>query len=57
MRILANMCAQKRAPKTEEQWDAEWLEKYGPEGAALIRTTVDQTIDDYLYLKQFAMKV
>ncbi|KAJ5912407.1 hypothetical protein N7504_001290 [Penicillium tannophilum] len=49
--------AHKRAPKTEEQWDAEWLEKYGPEGAALIRTTVDQTIDDYLYLKQFAMKV
>lgn len=57
MRIWANIGAQKRAPKTEEQWDAEWLEKYGPEGAALIRTTVDQTIDDYLYLKQFAMKV
>ncbi|KAJ5764910.1 hypothetical protein N7520_004469 [Penicillium odoratum] len=49
--------AHKHAPKTEEQWDAEWLKKYGPEGAALIRTTVDQTIDDYLYLKQFAMKV
>ncbi|KAL4956812.1 hypothetical protein BDW69DRAFT_157860 [Aspergillus filifer] len=46
-----------RAPKSEEQFDAEWREKYGEEGAALIRKTVDANMADYLYLKQFAMKV
>ncbi|KAJ5704159.1 hypothetical protein N7493_011297 [Penicillium malachiteum] len=49
--------AHKHAPKTEEQWDADWVERYGPQGAALIRQTVNETMDDYLYLKQFAMKV
>ncbi|RAH63733.1 uncharacterized protein BO66DRAFT_416456 [Aspergillus aculeatinus CBS 121060] len=46
-----------RAQKTEAQFDAEWQEKYGPEGAALIRKTVDANMADYLYLKNFAMKV
>ncbi|KAL4917785.1 hypothetical protein BDW62DRAFT_210917 [Aspergillus aurantiobrunneus] len=46
-----------RAPKTEAQFDAEWQEKYGDEGAALIRKTVDANMADYLFLKQFAMKV
>ncbi|KAI9372414.1 P-loop containing nucleoside triphosphate hydrolase protein [Aspergillus egyptiacus] len=46
-----------RAPKSEAQFDAEWREKYGDEGAALIRKTVDANMADYLYLKQFAMKV
>ncbi|RDW90131.1 uncharacterized protein DSM5745_01906 [Aspergillus mulundensis] len=46
-----------RAPKSEEQFDAEWREKYGEEGAALIRKTVDANMADYLFLKQFAMKV
>ncbi|KKK26934.1 hypothetical protein P175DRAFT_0152030 [Aspergillus ochraceoroseus IBT 24754] len=46
-----------RALKTEAEFDAEWREKYGPEGAALIRKTVDANMADYLYLKQFAMKV
>ncbi|PYI23910.1 hypothetical protein BO99DRAFT_156525 [Aspergillus violaceofuscus CBS 115571] len=46
-----------RAQKTEAQFDAEWQEKYGPEGAALIRKTVDANMADYLYLKKFAMKV
>ncbi|PYH95083.1 hypothetical protein BO71DRAFT_212567 [Aspergillus ellipticus CBS 707.79] len=49
--------AHPHAPKTEEQWDAEWNNKYGPEGAALIRSTVDANMADYLYLKQFAMRV
>ncbi|KAL4934417.1 uncharacterized protein BDV17DRAFT_7000 [Aspergillus undulatus] len=49
--------AHPRAPKSEEQFDAEWREKYGEEGAALIRKTVDANMADYLYLKQFAMKV
>ncbi|KAJ5901554.1 hypothetical protein N7495_002082 [Penicillium taxi] len=47
----------KHAVKTEEQYDAEWLEKYGPKGAGLIREAVDRNMADYLYLKQFAVKV
>ncbi|KAA8651573.1 hypothetical protein EYZ11_010528 [Aspergillus tanneri] len=47
----------KRPAKTEEEFDIEWCKKYGPEGAALIRSTVDQNMADYLYMKQFAMKV
>ncbi|KAL2824116.1 P-loop containing nucleoside triphosphate hydrolase protein [Aspergillus cavernicola] len=46
-----------RAPKSEAQFDADWTEKYGKEGAALIRKTVDATMADYLFLKQFAIKV
>ncbi|OJJ63880.1 hypothetical protein ASPSYDRAFT_273264 [Aspergillus sydowii CBS 593.65] len=49
--------SQPRAPKTEAEFDAEWREKYGDEGAALIRKTVDANMEDYLFLKQFAMKV
>ncbi|PYH69659.1 uncharacterized protein BO88DRAFT_339640 [Aspergillus vadensis CBS 113365] len=45
------------AVKTEEEWDAEWRKKYGPEAADLIRQTVDANMADYLYLKQFAMRV
>lgn len=44
-------------PKSEEKYDAEWREKYGPQAAALIREVVDRNMPDYLYLKQFAMKV
>ncbi|KAL4895652.1 P-loop containing nucleoside triphosphate hydrolase protein [Aspergillus ambiguus] len=46
-----------RPVKTEEEFDAEWRKKYGPEAAALIRRAVDQNMPDYLYMKQFAMKV
>ncbi|KAE8357587.1 hypothetical protein BDV27DRAFT_139093 [Aspergillus caelatus] len=46
-----------RPVKTEEEFDAEWRKKYGPEAAALIRKSVDENMADYLYLKQFAMKV
>ncbi|KAL4896843.1 hypothetical protein BDV59DRAFT_209385 [Aspergillus ambiguus] len=48
---------QKRAPKSEQQFDDEWCEKYGAEAARLIRKTVDDNMADYLYLKQFAMRV
>lgn len=51
------MCSQKRAQKTEEEFDAEWTKKYGPEAAARIRQAVDANMDDYLYLKQFTVKV
>jgi len=46
----------KKAAKTEEQWDAEWREKYGEKAAKVIRQTVDENISDFLYLKQFALK-
>ena len=51
------MMHQKRIAKTEEQWDAEWKEKYGAEAARVIRKTVDENMEDYLYLKQFVMKI
>ncbi|KAJ5676622.1 uncharacterized protein N7477_002255 [Penicillium maclennaniae] len=47
----------KKPFKTEEEYDAEWTKKYGPKGAALIRQAVDANMADYLYLKQFAVKV
>jgi hypothetical protein len=54
---LANSISQKKPVKTEEEYDAEWTKKYGPKGAALIRQAVDANMADYLYLKQFSMKV
>lgn len=51
------MTLQKRAPKSEEEFDIEWSAKYGEEAAAMIRKTVVQNMPDYLYLKQFAMRV
>ena len=43
--------------KSRQEEDAEWLEKYGEKGAKVIRETVDANIEDYEYLKQFALKV
>ncbi|GFF42193.1 conserved hypothetical protein [Aspergillus lentulus] len=51
------MAKKPHPPKSEEKFDAEWREKYGPEAAARIREAVDRNMPDYLYLKQFAMKV
>jgi len=47
----------KHAPKTEEQMMKEWTEKYGEEGAKLIKKTVDENVEHYEYLKQFAIKI
>ncbi|BDD57251.1 hypothetical protein MPDQ_002917 [Monascus purpureus] len=47
----------KRHTKTEEEYDAEWRQKYGDKGAAIIRKAVDQNMVDYLYLKKFALQV
>ena len=46
-----------QSAKPEEEWDKEWLEKYGPKGAKIIRETVDACMDDYLYMKTFALKL
>ncbi|KAI9808204.1 MAG: hypothetical protein M1825_004661 [Sarcosagium campestre] len=43
--------------KSVEAEDAEWKEKYGDEGARIIRETVDKNVADYEYLKQWALKV
>lgn len=43
--------------KTEDQEDEEWKEKYGEEGAKLIRKTVNENIEHYEFLKQFAFKI
>ncbi|KAF2241234.1 hypothetical protein BU26DRAFT_469412 [Trematosphaeria pertusa] len=47
----------KKTPKSDEQLFAEWTEKYGEEGAKIIRDTVKESIPHYEYLKQFAIKV
>ncbi|RYO74757.1 hypothetical protein DL766_008365 [Monosporascus sp. MC13-8B] len=41
---------------TEESENEEWQRKYGDEAAKVIRTTVDENIPHYEYLKSFAMK-
>lgn len=43
--------------KTVEIEDREWHEKYGDEGARVIRETVDANLANYEYLKAFAIKV
>lgn len=43
--------------KTDEELDAEWKERFGPDGARFIREMVDRNVADYEYLKQFALKV
>jgi len=48
--------AQKKIPKPEKEMYAEWVSKYGEEGAKLIKQTVDENVHHYEYLKQFAVK-
>ncbi|KAL8783426.1 MAG: hypothetical protein Q9213_004626 [Squamulea squamosa] len=47
----------KKKVKSVEEENAEWVEKYGEKGAKVIRETVDANIEDYEYLKQFAVQV
>ncbi|KAK3333520.1 hypothetical protein B0T19DRAFT_483560 [Cercophora scortea] len=42
--------------KSEEKEDAEWREKFGEEGQKVIRECVNANVDDYEYLKSFAIK-
>jgi hypothetical protein len=49
-------CKKKKA-KTVETEDQEWREKYGDEGARVIRQCVQANLADYEYLKGFAIKV
>ncbi|KAF2026760.1 hypothetical protein EK21DRAFT_115491 [Setomelanomma holmii] len=47
----------KKVPKSDEELFKEWTEKYGEEGAKIIRDTVAANVETYEYLKQFAIKV
>jgi len=47
----------KKNGKTEQEEDAEWVEKFGVKGQKVIRAAVDANIEDYEYLRQFALKV
>ncbi|KAH7418403.1 P-loop containing nucleoside triphosphate hydrolase protein [Cadophora sp. MPI-SDFR-AT-0126] len=49
--------AHKKKAKTVESEDEEWRQKYGVEGAKVIRECVEANIPDYEYLKSFAIKV
>jgi len=35
---------------------AKWIQKYGKDAAELIRKNVEDNMEDYLYLKQFAIR-
>ena len=50
------MAQKKKKAKSDEEEDREWLEKFGAEGAKVIRQTVNANVSDYEYLKQFALK-
>jgi hypothetical protein len=48
---------QAKKVKSDAEYFTEWTEKYGEEGAKVIRDTVKANVEDYEYLKQFAIKV
>ncbi|KAI7213290.1 hypothetical protein KC333_g6663 [Hortaea werneckii] len=48
--------AHKHAPKSDEEFYNEWMEKYGKEGADIIKKTADDNLATYEYLKQYAIK-
>lgn len=57
-RMVADHCFEKKkVPKPDDQLYAEWVEKYGEKGANVIRDTVAKNVEDYEYLKQFAIRV
>ncbi|MCJ1472796.1 hypothetical protein MMC13_001445 [Lambiella insularis] len=45
----------KRYYRSTAEEDVEWRSKYGEEGAAKIREVVDENMNDYKYLRQFAL--
>ncbi|KAK4545272.1 hypothetical protein LTR36_003452 [Oleoguttula mirabilis] len=47
----------KAKPKSTEGMHAEWVEKYGQEAADMIKKCVNDNVETYEYLKQYAIKV
>lgn len=41
---------------SRDEEDAAWTERFGSDGAKVIRATVDANMEDYEYLKQFKLK-
>ena len=46
----------KKKAKSVHDEDGEWVEKFGEKGSKVIRETVNANVEDYEYLKQFALK-
>ncbi|KAF1986348.1 hypothetical protein K402DRAFT_393829 [Aulographum hederae CBS 113979] len=46
----------KKKPKSDDECYAEWVQKFGEEGAKVIKQTVADNVGHYEYLKQFAIK-
>ncbi|KAL8651159.1 MAG: hypothetical protein Q9210_003413 [Variospora velana] len=46
----------KKAKSVKDE-NLEWVEKYGEEGAKIIQKTVEANMEDYEYLKQYAIKL
>ncbi|KAB2573399.1 hypothetical protein DBV05_g7913 [Lasiodiplodia theobromae] len=49
--------AHKKSPKSDDELYAEWVDRFGEEGAKVIKETVENNVADYEYLKKFTMKV
>lgn len=47
----------KKSPKSDDELYAEWVDRFGEEGAKVIKETVENNVADYEYLKKFTMKV
>jgi len=45
------------APKPDYELYQGWVEHYGEEAAKVIKKTVDENVEHYEYLKQFAIKI
>jgi len=54
---IAHLILQRLGQKSDQQQFQEWVEKYGEEAAKMIKKTVDDNVEHYEYLKQFAIKV
>lgn len=48
--------AHRKSLKTDEEFYAEWVAKFGEEGAKVIKETVAANMKDYEYMKKFAIK-
>ena len=46
-----------QASKTTEEEDQDWAQRFGEHGARVIRETVNSHLEDYEYLKGFALKI
>lgn len=43
--------------KTDQEYYNGWVEKYGKDAAGIIQKSVDDNLEDYEYLKSFAIRV